>query len=167
MFKNIGYDRQIALDYAEQWALSRNPKYLNFDGMGGDCTNFVSQCLYAGCGIMNYTPQVGWFYISSANRAAAWTGVKYLHQFLIRNASNQNSPGPYAEETDSTKMEIGDIIQLGDNSGHFYHSLIVTGEDSSGLLVSTHTFDALNRSLNSYFYQKIRYLHIVGCRKWV
>lgn len=42
------YKRNLAVAYAKKWALSRNPKYYNFDPVGGDCTNFISQCLYAG-----------------------------------------------------------------------------------------------------------------------
>ena len=45
-----GYDEAAAVAYARRWALLRNPAYLDFHGMGGDCTNFVSQCLYAGAG---------------------------------------------------------------------------------------------------------------------
>ena len=44
------YDREAAVAYAHRWAFGRNPAYSNFDGMGGDCTNFASQCLYAGTG---------------------------------------------------------------------------------------------------------------------
>ena len=50
----VNYDRQSAVDYAKLWAKARNSRYMNFDGMGGDCTNFASQCLFAGTGIMNY-----------------------------------------------------------------------------------------------------------------
>ena len=42
------YDRASAINYAQKWALSRNPRYYNFDAVGGDCTSFVSQCLFAG-----------------------------------------------------------------------------------------------------------------------
>ena len=42
-----------------RWALLRNPAYLDFHGLGGDCTTFVSQCLYAGAGVMNRTPVYG------------------------------------------------------------------------------------------------------------
>lgn len=35
------YDRISAVSYAKKWALSRNPKYYNFDTVGGDCTNFI------------------------------------------------------------------------------------------------------------------------------
>ena len=33
--------------YARKWAFSRNPAYYDFDDIGGDCTNFISQCLQA------------------------------------------------------------------------------------------------------------------------
>ena len=36
------------IEYARRWAFSTNPAYYNFENIGGDCTNFVSQCLYAG-----------------------------------------------------------------------------------------------------------------------
>jgi len=41
--KNRLYDRKEALLYAEKWAMDRNPRYYNFDSVGGDCTSFVSQ----------------------------------------------------------------------------------------------------------------------------
>lgn len=43
----ISYDRNSAIAYAKKWALSQNPRYYNFDPVGGDCTSFISQCLYA------------------------------------------------------------------------------------------------------------------------
>ena len=42
-----GYNRQSAVEYARRWALGRNPAYYDFEGIGGDCTSFVSQCLYS------------------------------------------------------------------------------------------------------------------------
>ena len=49
------YDRNKVVEYAEKWAYSINPKYYNFNLIGGDCTSFVSQCIFAGSNIMNYT----------------------------------------------------------------------------------------------------------------
>ena len=54
------YNRQKAIEYANKWAFKRNPKYYNFDSLGGDCTNFVSQCIYVGSNKMNYTKLYGW-----------------------------------------------------------------------------------------------------------
>ena len=58
MLKIIPYDRFAGVSYAHRWAYERNPKYMNFDELGGDCTNFASQCLYAGAGVMNFTPTI-------------------------------------------------------------------------------------------------------------
>ena len=44
MLKEIKYDRKKALEYAKEWAFKRNPKYLNFENIGGDCTSYESQC---------------------------------------------------------------------------------------------------------------------------
>ena len=48
--EGIGMDfsRERAQAYAHRWAFGRNPEYLAFDRLGGDCTSFVSQCLLAG-----------------------------------------------------------------------------------------------------------------------
>ena len=46
--KIIDYNRRAAVAYARRWAFARNPKYYNFDKLGGDCTNFASQCIYGG-----------------------------------------------------------------------------------------------------------------------
>ena len=63
------YNRENVYSYAKKWALKRNPKYYNFDSLGGDCTNFVSQCVYAGSSIMNFTKDLGWYYRSLSDRA--------------------------------------------------------------------------------------------------
>ena len=57
--EELTYDRAKAVAYAERWALSRNPRYYDFEDIGGDCTNFASQCIYAGAGVMNWTPVTG------------------------------------------------------------------------------------------------------------
>ena len=82
MLANIPYDRARALEYARRWALDRNPLFFNFTGRGGDCTNFVSQCILAGCCVMNFTRDFGWYYISVDDRAPAWTGVEYFSILL-------------------------------------------------------------------------------------
>ena len=155
------YNRAAAVVYAREWALGRNPAYYNFDNIGGDCTNFVSQCLYAGAGVMNFTPDTGWYYLSLDNRAAAWTSVKYLHQFLTTN----QSVGPYAYEVPAQEAMLGDVIQLGNSLGEFYHSLMITGLEPT-ILISCHTYDSLDRPLYTYSYQAIRFLHIAGVRAW-
>ena len=45
---NTAYSPSKAVSYAKQWAYGRNPNYYDYDPLGGDCANFVSQCLIAG-----------------------------------------------------------------------------------------------------------------------
>lgn len=78
--KNLTYERKLAIEYAKKWSYLRNPKYYNFDLLGGDCTNFVSQCLYAGTNSMNYTKNFGWYYINANNKSPSLTGVEYLYE---------------------------------------------------------------------------------------
>ena len=156
----IEYNRNLAVKYAEKWASFRNPVYFNFDRNGGDCTNFVSQCIFAGCSKMNFTPVVGWYYLSSSNRTASWTGVEYLFNFLTTN----KGAGPFAEQVDKSKVDVGDVIQLGHQTYDYYHAMLITKIDNGKIFVSAHTFDVFNKPLEQYFYENIRFLHIKGVR---
>lgn len=155
------YDRRAAVAYAKRWAFSRNPKFYDFSNLGGDCTNFASQCVYAGSGVMNYTPVFGWYYISADNRTASWTGVEYFYNFLT---GNTEGVGPFAEEVGADKIEVGDVIQLGRANGDFYHSPVVVGFSGGQPLIAAHSYDALNRPINSYRFERMRYIHILGVR---
>ena len=155
------YNRAAAVAYARRWAMGRNPSYFDFERLGGDCTNFASQCLFAGAGIMNYTPVTGWFYRSASDRTAAWTGVEYLYRFLVNN----RSVGPRAREVSREKVLPGDLVQLGDGGGEFYHCPVITAV-APEILVAAHSFDALDRPLDSYVYERVRFLHIDGVWKW-
>ncbi|MDR0931158.1 MAG: amidase domain-containing protein [Clostridiales bacterium] len=148
------YNRDLAIEYAQEWALKRNPKYYNFDALGGDCTNFISQCLFAGYGAMNFTPITGWYYNNLNSRTAAWTGVEYLYKFIISN----NQEGAKGSEIAAQDAQLGDIIQLGSINDGFYHSLIITGFQDGIPLICTHTYDSQMRLLSTYSYEKIRYL---------
>lgn len=79
------YDRGKAREYAEKWAYGRNKKYYDFEKIGGDCTNFVSQCIFAGSGKMYYDKLIGWYYNSVSDRSPSWTGVEPLYKFLTGN----------------------------------------------------------------------------------
>ncbi len=155
-----GYNREQAVAYARRWALKRNPAYLDFHGLGGDCTNFVSQCLYAGCGVMNLTPVYGWYYQSASRRAASWTGVEYLYRFLVGN----RGAGPYAGEVQSNAVEPGDVVQLGLGNEAYSHAALIVGLKDGEIYVAAHTHDAWMRPLSSYSQPNRRFLHIEGAR---
>lgn len=160
------YRREAAVAYAHQWAYRRNPAYYDYEKIGGDCTNFVSQCLYAGSGIMNYTPVFGWYYIDANNKAPAWTGVEYLFRFLTRE---EKSVGPAAVLAALEAMEPGDLVQLSFDGERFSHTPIVVAADHpqtlSEVLVAAHSYDHDYWPLSNYEFTDIRFLHIIGVNK--
>ena len=161
------YDRARAVTYAETWALDRNPLFLNFAGRGGDCTNFTSQCLLAGSCTMDFTPDFGWYYRNVNDRAPAWTSVAFFYDFITGNpafAAENGGIGPFGREVRAREIELGDFIQLANEDGEYYHTLIITGFEPNDILVCAHTDDSLNRPLSSYNYASLRLIHIDGVR---
>lgn len=154
------YNREAARAYADKWAYGRNPRFYDFSEIGGDCTNFASQVLYAGSGIMNYTPIYGWYYISTNDRTASWTGVNELYNFLVNNTG----AGPQGRVVSLSQIDVGDIIQLRfEGTGRFDHSPVVmdVGDRTpSTIRIAAHSRDANCRPLSSYYYNAIRPIHI-------
>lgn len=164
MLIDIPYNRERAVEYARRWALSRNPLFIDFTGSGGDCTNFVSQCILAGGGVMNFTQTFGWYYISPANRAPAWSGVDEFFDFMTGNEEfvrENGGTGPRGfDVTDEAQIEIGDVIQLANGDGEFYHSLIISEISDNNILVCAHSDDSLDRSIYTYNFASLRIIHI-------
>lgn len=159
----MGYNRKKAAEYAHKWAFSRNPAYYDYEKIGGDCTNFVSQCLFAGGGVMNYSPTYGWYYIDANKKAPAWTGTVYLNNFLTRKSDIK---GPRAENVKIGDVQVGDVVQLVVVGEEFHHSTIVVSVkppfSPEDILVAAHSFDADYRPISAYNYKKARFLHIIS-----
>ncbi len=162
------YLRERAVEYARRWALSRNPLFVDFTGQGGNCTNFVSQAVYAGSCVMNETVDFGWYYRSENDRAPAWSSVEYFYAFMTGApafASRNGGVGPYAAEVPARMAEIGDVVQLADAEGDWYHTLIISRIEPNEIYVCAHSNDALDRPLSSYTQAAAaRFLHIEGVR---
>ncbi len=167
MFNNrniIPYNRETALSYATKWALSRNPKFYDYSKIGGDCTNFASQVLWAGGANMNYDPVQGWYYIDPNQKSPSWTGVNFLYLFLVSN----RTVGPFGIETNPANVKVGDLIQLSyKGGGDFNHTLVITKFEPpfnmEHIYVSTHTIDRYNVNLvQTYSWKQIRFIHILG-----
>lgn len=160
----IPYNREAAVWYAHRWAFERNPKFYNYEELGGDCTNFASQCLYAGTGIMNFEPTFGWYYRNANDKSPSWTGVTYFYNFLTQKKIRT---GPVATETDIFSIEPGDFVQLNlDRDEAFDHTPIIVerGEVPTleNVLVAAHSNDADYRPLSTYDFSQIRFLHVLG-----
>lgn len=155
------YNRKASTDYARRWVFARNPNYYDFSKIGGDCTNFVSQCLFAGSNTMNYSPNTGWFYNSVSDRAPAWTGVNEFKNFILNNIG----VGPFGTTVNMNSLDVGDIILLGRAENDYYHNTVVVGFEGNVPLIACHTFDQFNKPITSYIAKSFLCIHVVGVRR--
>ncbi|MCL1859813.1 MAG: amidase domain-containing protein [Oscillospiraceae bacterium] len=166
----IPFDRDKAIEYARRWVLDRNPDYYDFDDIGGDCTNYISQILLAGgCKMDTSSALYGWYYHNANDKSPSWTGVEQLYDYLIR----EKDYGIIAHEIDINEVEAGDIAQLSFNGKSFQHtpfivSLKHNSDDSVSydhIKICAHSFDSENRSIDTYQWKNIRFIRIVGFKE--
>ena len=154
------YNRQKAIKYAHKWWNKRNPLFYDFENLGGDCTNFISQCLYYGGFDMYY---YDWYYRNLNNRSFSWTGVNEFFNFLI---NNKNELYPIGRVVDISQVETGDIVQLVLYGKVYHHTMLITkilGEKTlSNIYITCHTLDQIDRRLSDYPIKKIRFINIVN-----
>ena len=155
------YDRIKAQNYALEYALKRNPRFYDFSSLGGDCTNFISQCLFAGTNKMDYSRN-GWYYIDLDNRSPSWTGVGELGEYLINNNSNIIK----AKVVSFDEVEIGDVIQLR-QAEEFNHSLFVSNVDRpilsfNDIYICAHSNDRKNVRLSIYTFREAKFLKVTS-----
>ncbi|MBQ9773290.1 MAG: amidase domain-containing protein [Clostridia bacterium] len=161
------YNRERAVEYARTWALRRNPFFIDFTGIGGNCTNFVSQAVLAGSCTMNYTPDFGWYYISPEERAPAWSSVEAFYSFITGQpdfADQNGGAGPYAREVPREEAMLGDVVQYANEEEDWYHTVMITAIEDGEIYVSAQSDDALDRAISTYPFASARFLHIEGVR---
>lgn len=146
----MAYNRDLAVQGANNNALVYNYQYCNFAGCGGDCGNFVSQCFRAG----GHAQTGAWFTYSgscgvggcgSATYAGSdtWSNNKMLRDFI--NTSGRGTP-----VADEWQVGRGDIINYawpgscGNYDNEVDHIVLVTGTTGSGPIICSHTPDLKN-----------------------
>lgn len=149
------YNREQAVAYADKycglaWGSSNNfkynKKYDDYNGMGGDCTNFASQVLgdKQGGEIRNNN---AWH-----PGTKAWSNADGLKNYLLYNGRGRLiKAGTFNELAAPTSnmangiisnLQIGDLIAYEKGRGNIDHFAVVTGFDSNKYpLVNSHTTD--------------------------
>lgn len=145
--REVRYRREEAAAYADRWWKDGNPEFETFDV---DCTNYVSQCLFAGEAPINYTGkrETGWWY-KGFNGAQEWWSFSWaVSDSLQRYLSGSRSHGLRAEVMERPEqLMLGDVIQYDwDGNGLYQHSTIVTAFDAGGMpLVNARTVSSRHR----------------------
>ena len=135
------YDRIKAVQYAEKWWNSYNPKYQKFEV---DCTNYISQCLHEGGAPMRGYPNrnKGWW-MQNNNWSYSWSVANSFPRYL-----ETSTTGLRAKQVDSAmKLKLGDVICYDfEGDGKWNHTTIITGKDANGEpLVNAHTYNSRAR----------------------
>ncbi|MBM7837910.1 hypothetical protein JOC54_001141 [Alkalihalobacillus xiaoxiensis] len=120
------YDRRNAVRYAERWWNDYNPAFKQFKD---NCTNFVSQCLYAGGAPMTSTAskQRGWWYKNKNSMSLSWSVAHSLRWYLSGAASGLRG----IEKQRASDLLPGDVICYDFNgSGKWDHQAIVVAKDA-------------------------------------
>jgi hypothetical protein len=160
----MAYDRQAAVTYASRWWNRYNPQFRSFPS--DDCTNYISQCLWAGGLPMEDTGrrETGWWYRGPDDAwSFSWTVANALRWYL--SGSKRAVGRPTAKG-----LDLGDIITYDWNGDDIWtHSTIVVGSDATGEpLVAGHTVPSFRRpwsySDSRSFTEETKYLfwHITG-----
>jgi len=131
------YNPDNAIKYARTYCKNYNSKYYNYAKDGGDCANFVSQCLKAGG--LNLDDCAGWVdYYGCLPR------VSDLQSCL-------KAKGWHSSNTMPRGFRGGYPIFLQDGS----HAMIATGVSGSTVIFCGHTNDRCDYTISSgitYFY---------------
>ncbi|HZT85456.1 MAG TPA: amidase domain-containing protein, partial [Gaiellaceae bacterium] len=139
----FAYDGAAAAGYADTYWQSFNPAWPSFANSGGDCTNFVSQALYAG-GIgmrpsPTYSGGAAWYMVKKRNRwsyAASWVNAQDQSIFLLQHLPGVVQVASYyglaPGATAADHAQQGDVV-LHDwnNDGVYDHEAIITSSDGT------------------------------------
>ena len=155
------YNRTRAKNYAMTWAYKRNSLY---NSHPYDCTNFVSQAVFAGgkpekklsplpTGIKSTTSH--WYsdryeewrlnyYVYRWKESTSWVRVTDFYSYWAKTQKVVTSSNV---NTIISNANIGDVIQLKNKNGAWYHSMIVVNKANGTLTLAGHTSNTDKRNI--------------------
>lgn len=125
-----------------------NPRYVDYNGEGGDCTNFISQALAAAGFRQTRAWEYSWRH---GEGSPAWANARRFKEFMEDSGrATLFAHGSYAQLTSpsarflqgaASALRPGDLISYHEQ-GRTVHTAIVVGFDRFGYpVVDTHTAD--------------------------
>ena len=166
------YDREAALAYADQYALTRSSEWVDYSRSGGNCQNYVSQCLLAGGIPMDPYGGAVWKWYDgnlsetpgASGRSRSWAGV----QSFVAYVRNNTGYGLVAQvDAPYYSGQSGDLLEMGTKDA-LRHTVIIRDLvlDADGLtvdyLVNSNTTDMRNYPASLYGYSQFVLTRIAG-----
>ena len=157
------YSDSAAVAYAKKYGTSRNAQYNKYSS---DCTNFVSQCVKAGGKSMTKPSSIP---TGVKSTTSYWYSVRYLDgnnemHYKWKESSSfirvadfytywKNKGITTASYSTKTKLQngaaIGDVVQLKNGDGKWYHSIIITGGTKGARKFSAHSTNYVDRNVSA------------------
>ena len=122
------YDRLAVVRYAERWWNDYNPQFQSFEN---NCTNYISQCLFAGGASMSVASDRsrGWWY-KNKNWSFSWSVAHALRWYF----SGAKEGLQVIEVANPEDLLRGDVICYDFNGdGRWQHTTIVVAKDTDGM----------------------------------
>lgn len=166
------YDRRTAVAYAEKYADARNEEWPDYGIYGGNCQNYVSQCLLAGGIPMDTEEPAVWKWYSgvphdlagAVGRSSSWSSVPAFRTYVQTNTGYG-----LAGQVDAPYYsgESGDMLLMGP-VGNWKHTVIITEpvQDENGAtvdyLINSNTADLRDYPAGAYSYTNQSLVKIWG-----
>lgn len=137
-----GVDREMQYAFAHWNAPTYNASYLDFNSVGGDCQNFVSQALDA----RGLAQNDSWHYNSSGH-SETWGYAPAFDNYLKANPSLGFTP---LTADQRSELSVGDLAYFDWNNNDVPdHVMIVSAIDGSKISLVGHNLDYDYRDLDT------------------
>ena len=133
------YNVSKAIAYADKYCINYNSSYNSYKGKGGDCANFVSQCLYNG----GFKQDSVWY-----KHSVAWINV-------MKQIAHFKQYGTFMNASDETILKGNPIYFDWNGDSTYDHATICVGRNNSGKpILDSHTKDLYHATWDNWSFKK-------------
>ena len=141
------YNVSKALEYADKYCINYNSAYNSYKGRGGDCANFVSQCLYAG----GFKQDSVWY-----RHSVAWINV-------MKQIAHFKEYGKFLNANNGNLLRGNPIYFDWNGDGVYDHATICVGRNNSGIaILDSHTKDLYHATWTNWSFKKAATIQLRG-----
>jgi len=151
------YNRDKAKAYIDKYCLNKNDDYYDYSDEGGNCQNYVSQCINAGGIEMDYSDSE-WYYNYPLEYSSSWTSTYWFYEYITEN---ENDGIVAISDNNLYYGQIGDVIQVGYDD-EYRHSTIISDIVDGHILINSNSVDLTNYPIDAYVYPLKRLIIILG-----
>ena len=145
--KSYSYDVSKAIAYADKYCINYNSSYNSYKGRGGDCANFVSQCLYNG----GFPQDSVWY-----KHSVAWINV-------MKQIAHFKQYGTFMNATNGNILKGNPIYFDWKGDSTYAHATICVGRNNSGTaILDSHTKDLYHATWTNWSFKKAATIQLRG-----